>query len=70
MLKCKNRWMPEGRVFEKNEIFVANLSFHYYNMAKDEALLQGLYMKGSTNDEVEIVYVCFFLLFFLLLSKK
>jgi len=52
MLKCKNRWMPEGRVFDKNEIFVANLNFHYYNMAKDEALLQGFYVKVSTNDDV------------------
>jgi hypothetical protein len=44
--------MPEGRVFDKNEIFVANLNFHYYNMAKDEALLQGFYVKVSTNDDV------------------
>ena len=29
MLKSKARWMPEGRVFEKNEIFVADLNFHY-----------------------------------------
>ena len=52
ILKCKNRWMPENKVFEKNEIFVANLNFHYYNMAKDEALLQGFYVKVSTNDDV------------------
>ena len=52
MLKCKNRWMPDEREFQKNEIFVANLNFHYYNMAKDEALLQGFYVKVSTNDDV------------------
>ena len=55
MLKCKNRWMPEGRVFEKNEIVVANLSFHYYTIEKNEALLQGFYLKVSTNDEVDNV---------------
>ena len=55
MLKCKNRWMPDEREFQKNEIFVANLTFHYYNMAKDETLLQGFYVKVSTNDEVDNV---------------
>ena len=55
MLKSKNRWMPEGRVFEKNEIFVANLNFHYYNMEKNEALIQGFYLKVSTNDEADNV---------------
>ena len=44
--------MPEGRVFEKNEIFVANLSFHYYTMENNETLLQGFYMKVSINDDV------------------
>ena len=52
ILKCKNRWMPENKVFEKNEIFVANLNFDYYNMAKDDALIQGSYVKVSTNDDV------------------
>ena len=47
--------MPEGWAFEKNEIFVANSNFHYYNMAKDEMLLQGFYLKVSTNDEVDNV---------------
>jgi len=55
MLKCKNRWMPDEREFQKNEIFVANLNFHYYNMAKDEALIQGFYLKVSTNDEADNV---------------
>ena len=53
ILKCKNRWMPENKVFEKNEIFVANLNFNYYNMAKDEALIQGFYLKVSTNDDAD-----------------
>ena len=53
MLKCKNRWMPDEREFQKNEIFVANLNFHYYNMAKDEALIQGFYLKVSTNDDAD-----------------
>ena len=50
MLKSKARWMPEGRVFEKNEIFVADLNFHYYNMEKNDELIQGYYFKLSTND--------------------
>ena len=50
MLKSKARWMPEGRVFEKNEIFVADLNFHYYNMEKNDELIQGFYLKISTND--------------------
>ena len=50
MLKSKARWMPEGRVFEKNEIFVADLNFHYYNMEKNDELIQGFYLKNSTND--------------------
>ena len=50
MLKSKARWMPEGRVFEKNEIFVADLNFHYYNMEKNDELIQGYYLKLSTND--------------------
>ena len=52
MLKSKARWMPEGRVFEKNEIFVADLNFHYYNMEKNNELIQGYYVKLSTNDVV------------------
>ena len=53
ILKCKNRWLPEGRVFEKNEIFTANLNFHYYNMEKNDALIQGFYLKVSTNDDAD-----------------
>ena len=53
MLKVKNRWMPEGRVFEKNEIFVGDLNFHYFSMNKDDGeLLQGFYLKIVTNDVV------------------
>ena len=50
MLKSKARWMPENRVFEKNEIFVADLNFHYYKMEKNDELIQGFYLKISTND--------------------
>ena len=53
MLKCKNRWMPDEREFQKNEIFNADLNFHYYNMEKNDALLQGFYMKVSTNDDAD-----------------
>ena len=42
-------------IFVGLEIFVANLNFHYYNMEKNDALIQGFYMKVSTNDEVEFV---------------
>jgi hypothetical protein len=52
MLKCKNKWMPEGRVFEKNELFTADLNFHYYAMAKNEELIQGYFVKIYTNDVV------------------
>ena len=53
MLKVKNRWMPEGRDFEKNELFTADLNFHYYAMNKDDGeLLQGFYVKISTNDVI------------------
>ena len=56
MIKCKNRWMPEGREFENNEIFNADLNFNYYTMEKNEALIMGYYLKVSTNDGVvEIV---------------
>ena len=45
--------MPEGRVFEKNEIFVGDLNFHYFSMSKDDGeLLQGFYVKIVTNDVV------------------
>ena len=44
--------MPE-RDFENNEILTADLNFHYFNMAKDDGdLLQGYYVKLSTNDVV------------------
>ena len=53
MLKVKNRWMPEGRVFEKNELFSADLNFHYFSMNKDDSgLITGYYLKLSTNDVV------------------
>ena len=53
MLKVKNRWMPEGREFTNNEIFTADLNFHYYTMNKDDGgLLMGYYLKISTNDVV------------------
>ena len=44
--------MPE-RDFEKNEIFNGDLNFHYYTMSKEDGeLLQGFYLKISTNDVV------------------
>ena len=50
LLKVKNNWMPD-RDFEKNEMFTADLNFHYFNMTKDDGnLLQGYYAKLSTND--------------------
>ena len=53
MLKCKNKWVPEGREFEKNELFTADLYFHYSNMLKDDGeLLQGYYLKIFTNDVI------------------
>ena len=52
MVKVKKRWMPEGRVFEKNEFLTADLNFHYYSMARDEELIQGYYVRLSTNDAV------------------
>ena len=52
MLKCKNKFMPE-RDFEKNEIFNGDLNFHFYTMSKEDGdLLQGFYLKISTNDVV------------------
>ncbi len=52
MLKVKNKWMPE-RDFEKNEILTAGLNFQYYTMSKEDGdLLQGFYLKISTNDVV------------------
>ena len=51
MVKCKNKFMPE-REFENNEIFNADLNFHYYSMEKNEELIQGYYLKISTNDVV------------------
>jgi len=52
MVKVKNKWMPE-REFENNEILTADLNFHYFNMAKEDGdLLQGYYVKLSTNDVV------------------
>ena len=43
--------MP-GRDFEKHEMLTAvGLNFHYFNMAKNDGeLLQGYYVKLSTND--------------------
>ena len=51
MIKCKNKFMPE-REFENNEIFNADLNFHYYSMEKNGELIQGFYLKISTNDVV------------------
>ena len=52
MLKVKNKWMPE-REFENNEMLTADLNFHYFIMAKNGGeLLQGYYVKLSTNDVV------------------
>ena len=54
MLKAKKKWMPE-KDFERNEIITADLNFHYFNMAKEDGdLLQGYYVKLSTNDDNEI----------------
>ena len=57
MVKVKKKWMPE-RDFENNEILTADLNFHYYNMSKDDGdLLQGYYVKLSTNEaEFETAY--------------
>ena len=50
MVKVKHKWMPE-RDFESNEIVTADFNFHYYNMSKDDGeLLQGYYVKLSTNE--------------------
>ena len=50
MVKVKKKWMPE-RDFENNEIVTADLNFHYFNFAKEDGeLLQGSYVKLSTND--------------------
>ena len=50
MVKVKNKWMSD-RDFENNEILTADLNFHYVNLAKDDGeLLQGYYLKLSTND--------------------
>ena len=43
--------MPERDV-EKNEIWIADLNFHYYSMEKNEELIQGYYVRLSTNDVV------------------
>ena len=49
MLKVKHKWMPHE--FEKNEMFTADLNCHYFNMTKDDGnLIQGCYVKLSTND--------------------
>jgi hypothetical protein len=49
MVKIKQKWMTE-RDFESNEMLTADLNFHYYNMAKEDGeLLQGYYVKLSTN---------------------
>ena len=60
MVKVKKKWMP-GRDFENNEIVTADLNFHYFNMAKDDGdLIQGYYVKLSTNDVVfDSVYFCY-----------
>ena len=53
MVKCKNKFMPVGREFENNEIVTADLNFHYYTMSKEDGdLIQGFYLKISTNDVV------------------
>ena len=45
--------MPENRVFETNEIFVADLNFNYYSMNKEDGdLIQGYYVKVVTNDVI------------------
>jgi hypothetical protein len=52
MVKVKKKWMPE-RDFENNEIVTADLNFHYFNLAKEDGdLIQGYYVKLSTNDVV------------------
>ena len=52
MVKVKNKWMPE-RDFENNEIITGDLLFHYFNLAKEDGeLLQGYYVKLSTNDVI------------------
>ena len=44
--------MPE-RDFENNEIITGDLLFHYFNLAKEDGeLLQGYYVKLSTNDVI------------------
>ena len=41
------------RDFENNEIVTADLNFHYFNFAKEDGeLLQGYYVKLSTNDVI------------------
>jgi hypothetical protein len=50
MVKVNKKWMPE-RDFESNELLTSDLNFHYFNMTKDDGeLLQGYYVKLSTND--------------------
>ena len=52
MVKVKKKWLPE-REFESNEIVTADLNFHYFNLAKEDGdLIQGYYVKLSTNDVV------------------
>ena len=51
MLKVKIKWMPE-RDFEKNEFVIADLNLHYYSMEKNEELIQGYYVRLSTNDVI------------------
>jgi hypothetical protein len=76
MLKVKRKWMPEHE-FENNEILTADLNFHYFNMAIDDGvftdetarLLQGYYVKLSTNDVVFDSVYCFIKKIYLLIYK-
>ena len=52
MLKCKNKFMPEGREFDNNELLTADLHFHYYAMNKNDDLIQGYYLQIYTNDVI------------------
>ena len=52
MGKVQKKWMPE-RDFYNNEIVTADLNFHYFTLAKEDGdLLQGVYVKLSTNDVI------------------
>ena len=44
--------MPEGREFEKNEVFTADLNFHYYAMNKTDDFIQGYSLKIYTTDVI------------------